>query len=340
MAVALLASTLVIASTGVVLASNSAPTAHDQTFTTNGEPIEVTLYAQDGDGDKLTLAVLAEPQKGTLSGTAPSFLYSPSAAFDGSDSFTWKANDGSSESGLATVSITGTSSSSSSSTAPSPAVQASTTSTTSTVSFQSSSTASSGDLPVTSLVVPAPSGVASGDVMWMHLSIVRPEVSPNMLVMDPAVPAGWVLIRELEVGLTVRSYLYRKVAGIEPGGYTLTFGVPLQAAAGIGMWRGANPYVFAVSEATAIAATSITVPGVFGWAGGRVAGFFATLGGSVGVPTQMTPRWHAAAGLSQSVRSLSVGGDEAVNGAIGPRTAKSRNRLIWIGHLISLKPKT
>jgi hypothetical protein len=82
------------------------PLAEDQTFTTIADtPQEITLFATDIDGDKLTFAVTSEPQHGTLSGVAPSFLYTPAPGFSGSDSFTWKAFDGTLYSNVATASI-------------------------------------------------------------------------------------------------------------------------------------------------------------------------------------------------------------------------------------------
>jgi hypothetical protein len=46
------------------------------------------------------------PAHGTLSGTAPNLTYTPDSNFNGSDSFTFKANDGHADSNVATVSIT------------------------------------------------------------------------------------------------------------------------------------------------------------------------------------------------------------------------------------------
>ena len=46
------------------------------------------------------------PTKGTLSGTAPNLTYTPNANANGADSFTFKANDGTVDSNIATVSIT------------------------------------------------------------------------------------------------------------------------------------------------------------------------------------------------------------------------------------------
>jgi hypothetical protein len=82
---------------------NTPPTAHDQAFTTVlGVPQEITLFASDPDADRLSFNVVNPPSHGILSGTAPSFLYTPSPGYSGGDSFTWKASDGSVDSNVAT----------------------------------------------------------------------------------------------------------------------------------------------------------------------------------------------------------------------------------------------
>jgi len=63
----------------------------------------ITLQAYDGDGDKLTYTVVSQPKQGTLSGTAPNLVYVPNADATGTDSFTFRVNDGTSDSGQATV---------------------------------------------------------------------------------------------------------------------------------------------------------------------------------------------------------------------------------------------
>ena len=45
-------------------------------------------------GDVLVFTVLTEPDNGTLSGTAPALTYTPSANFNGEDSFTFSVSDG------------------------------------------------------------------------------------------------------------------------------------------------------------------------------------------------------------------------------------------------------
>jgi mono/diheme cytochrome c family protein len=93
-----------------VTPGNTAPVANDQAVTTpEGTPVAVTLNATDADGNTLNYTVVSNPAHGNLSGTAPALTYTPDTGFNGSDSFTFKANDGTVDSNTATVSITVTS---------------------------------------------------------------------------------------------------------------------------------------------------------------------------------------------------------------------------------------
>jgi hypothetical protein len=87
--------------------SNNAPVANNQSVTTNEDTaVGVTLSATDADSNPLTYSVVASPAHGTLSGTAPALTYTPTANYNGADSFTFRANDGTANSNTATVSIT------------------------------------------------------------------------------------------------------------------------------------------------------------------------------------------------------------------------------------------
>jgi hypothetical protein len=90
-----------------ITAVNDAPVAQDQTFTTAEDTsAAIALAASDVDGDELTYDLVAEPKHGTLSGILPNPIYAPHDNYNGLDSFTFKANDGRSDSAPATVSIT------------------------------------------------------------------------------------------------------------------------------------------------------------------------------------------------------------------------------------------
>ncbi len=85
---------------------NDPPVAASQSVTTNEDTQKsITLTGSDVDGDALTFSVVTGPAHGTLTGTAPNLTYKPSANYNGADSFTFKANDGSANSNTATISI-------------------------------------------------------------------------------------------------------------------------------------------------------------------------------------------------------------------------------------------
>src|SRR5207249_3486202 len=90
-----------------ITAVNDAPVANAQAVaTTEDTAMPITLAASDVDGDALTYSVVVGPAHGTLSGTPPAVTYTPAANYNGPDSFTFKANDGTVDSNVATVSIT------------------------------------------------------------------------------------------------------------------------------------------------------------------------------------------------------------------------------------------
>ena len=86
---------------------NLPPVANNQNLlvTTNTQQ-PITLTATDPNNDSLIYSVVTPPSHGTLSGTAPNLAYTPTTNYLGPDSFTFKANDGTADSNIATVSIT------------------------------------------------------------------------------------------------------------------------------------------------------------------------------------------------------------------------------------------
>jgi hypothetical protein len=85
---------------------NDAPVAMNQSLTTNPNVAKaVTMPATDVDGDALKYSIVQAPTNGTLSGTGSTRTYQPNQDYVGSDSFTFRVNDGSLNSNVATVSI-------------------------------------------------------------------------------------------------------------------------------------------------------------------------------------------------------------------------------------------
>ena len=85
------------------------PVASDSTITTTEEvAVSDTLVATDADGDALTFSLETQPASGTVvldDATTGAFTYTPNADFTGQDSFTFKANDGTTDSNIATVTV-------------------------------------------------------------------------------------------------------------------------------------------------------------------------------------------------------------------------------------------
>ena len=89
-----------------VIPTNDTPVADDQSVTTfQDTPIPVTLTGSDVDGDTLTFSVVTDTTNGVLSGVAPDLTYTPNSIFTGDDSFAFKANDGTEDSNIATITI-------------------------------------------------------------------------------------------------------------------------------------------------------------------------------------------------------------------------------------------
>ncbi|MEO5714575.1 MAG: Ig-like domain-containing protein, partial [Luteolibacter sp.] len=89
-----------------VAAVNDAPVANAQTINLDEDTTaSVTLTGSDLEGGALTFSVTVPPQHGSLSGTAPNLTYTPAANYNGTDSFSFVANDGAVISAPAVVSI-------------------------------------------------------------------------------------------------------------------------------------------------------------------------------------------------------------------------------------------
>ncbi len=87
--------------------ANAVPVASSSSVSTpEDQPKAITLSGTDADGDPLTYSIVSNPINGTLSGTPPNVTYRPNTNFNGSDSFTFRVNDGQTNSATASVSIT------------------------------------------------------------------------------------------------------------------------------------------------------------------------------------------------------------------------------------------
>ncbi|MGD8352949.1 MAG: Ig-like domain-containing protein, partial [Pseudomonadota bacterium] len=90
-----------------VTGANDPPVADTQTAVTDEDvAIGITLTASDVDGDELTWTIVDHPLNGALAGTPPVLTYAPDPNYYGTDSFTFKVNDGTNDSAAALVSLT------------------------------------------------------------------------------------------------------------------------------------------------------------------------------------------------------------------------------------------
>jgi VCBS repeat-containing protein len=88
------------------------PVATNDSYTTaENTPLSVSAPGvlgndSDPDGDSMTAALETNPSHGTLTLNADgSFIYVPTSGFSGNDTFTYEANDGQTDSNVATVAI-------------------------------------------------------------------------------------------------------------------------------------------------------------------------------------------------------------------------------------------
>jgi len=86
---------------------NAAPVAQDLTATTPEDiPVDVNLVATDAENDELEYAIVDQPAHGSMNLVDDVATYTPALDFNGTDTFTYQANDGTADSNIATVTIT------------------------------------------------------------------------------------------------------------------------------------------------------------------------------------------------------------------------------------------
>jgi len=91
----------------IVTPVQDAPVANNQAVSTQeDQPKAIVLTGSDVDGDALTFTIVTNPAHGTLAGSGANVTYTPAANYNGSDNFTFRVNDGTANSNVATVSIT------------------------------------------------------------------------------------------------------------------------------------------------------------------------------------------------------------------------------------------
>ena len=196
------------------------------------------------------------------------------------------------------------------------------------VIFRSSATASGSG---TSLAVPKPAGVVSGDVM---VAIVAVRSNPTITV-----PAGWTLAQLTSNGTTIRQATYWKVAtGSEPASTTFTYNQSRASSGAINAYSGvntANPVdLFSGGTATS---TSISAPSITtGFNKDMIIGGFSIANSSaIAPPAGMTERSELASGSNIKLEVAESVLTSA--GATGVRTATAGSSGANVGQLLALR---
>lgn len=90
-----------------IAAVNDAPVADAKVYNTNEDTaVNMTLSGSDIENSTLTYIIVSNPTNGVLSGSGSTRIYTPNSNFEGTDSFTYKVNDGQLDSSVVTVTIT------------------------------------------------------------------------------------------------------------------------------------------------------------------------------------------------------------------------------------------
>ncbi len=189
----------------------------------------------------------------------------------------------------------------------------------------------------TTVLVDAPTGVVSGDVLVSCLSLNGGSVSPT------GVPAGWLPIASVASIANPHVYGYYRVAGAsEPTSYRWTLSSAVANSAGIARYSGVDtsqPLDGAARTATGPSSTTATLPGV------TTSGANARLIGCVGVnsgaatvlitsPTGMSQAWDIA-GKRQELADQTI----AAAGATGTRSWSLSSAREWAGWLVALRAR-
>jgi hypothetical protein len=314
-----------------VVATNTPPTANGgSATTTQNTPVTVNLSGSDSETCELIFSIVTGPSHGSLGAIGgqacaagspntdgAQVQYTPAGGYTGPDFFTYKTNDGTTDSSAATINI---------------AVNATGSGIAPRAASQGVNSGSA-----TSLVIPAPAGIQAGDVL---IACVAARGNPNFTA-----PAGWTLIRLDVNGFTLRQALYWKVAtGAEPAEYTWTLSNTQAAAGGIMAYTGvsnSNPIdqssglISSGTDATGTAPSVTTTVN-----GAMVIAFFGVARNSpIDAPSGMTERVDAVSNggtYPQATEASDV--SQSTSGATGDKTATWSGNGQWIGQQLALRP--
>ena len=210
------------------------------------------------------------------------------------------------------------------------------------ISFGSVSTAAPVGAPTTTLVIPAPSGIAAG-----HFLIAGIEYQGGTgETITP--PAGWTLIERTDSGTSFGIVTYYRVAdGSEGASFTWTFSVATRSLGGIIRYTGvdtASP-IDVQGEATGSSATPTAPSVVTTQANDLVVAFWgdgATLGQTAEnftPPGGTTERYDITRDVLAGVELSTAAADvaQALAGASGTKVATTATSDAWVAQTIALK---
>jgi hypothetical protein len=200
------------------------------------------------------------------------------------------------------------------------------------ISYATSSTAMTPPLGASSLTLPAPVGLAAGEVEIATISLAgQATISP---------PPGWAQVIDTEEGTALHQASFSHVAGPKEGGALFTFSAATTAAGGIAAYSGVDTSAIVdASAAQTGSGTTATIPSVSaGYAGDLVLGVgsFAA-GATLTAGSGTTKRYSALASPASGPALLA---QDATSAAAGPTAAQSIGSSLaagWVGQAIALK---
>ena len=189
-----------------------------------------------------------------------------------------------------------------------------------------------------SVAIPAPAGVAAGDVLVACLATNGGAVSAG------GVPAGWSPIASVVSVSNPHVFGFYKVAGVnEPTSYRWTLTASLQNGGGIARYAGvstATPLDATAATAAGPNATSASVSGATtATANAMLVGCMAINSSSLGVAIQSPRGMMEAWDVGGKRHELA---DELVStpGSVGARAWSLSAARAWAGWLVPLRPRS
>jgi hypothetical protein len=315
----------------ISVAGNAAPTANAVSVSTHQDTLAtVTLSGSDPETCELGFTIVSGPSNGSLGALtdlacvagspntdSATVDYTPNASYQGPDSFTYKVNDGATDSAVATVTIAVTP----------PGAPG--------IAFRSA--ANGANTGGSSVVLPQPTGATAGDVLVAAVAVRgTPSVSP---------PAGWAAIQTDARSTTFKQVVFVHVVGAsEPSSYTFTFSVAGTAVGTVAAYSGVdntNPVDISGGAVTSGSVT-ITAPSVTTTvANDELVAFFTITGKtSIGTAGGMLERTEIVSPQVATSKLTSSLDDQAdpTPGPTGTRTATAAASGNSIGQLVALRP--